>query len=512
MKAPNDYSCNYNHCRADVLPLLHNMHKIISSGNELNQVLKVVLQIMETHMHLVRGMISLFDRDIGEIRVFQAIGLSEEEQARGVYALGEGITGKVVETGQPVVIPRVREEKEFLNRAYNRTSSENDELSFICVPLKRGKKVLGAISAERKYDNPAFLQQDVELLDIIAGMIAQEAELYLLENRSKSYLERERYQPDNIIGSSRPMMQAYSMVKKLARADTTVMLLGESGVGKELFAGALHYASARADKPFVCFNCGALPESLVESELFGHEKGSFTGAVGQRKGRFETANGGTLFMDEVGELDLSVQVKLLRVLQERRFERVGSNQSVAVDIRIIAATNRDLIKMVKEGSFREDLYYRLNVFPIVIPPLRERGSDIITLADHFLQYYSEKNNKQVKRISTPALQMLFSYHWPGNVRELENVIERAVIISEDEVIHGYDLPPSLQTGTYSGTSETKSLEARLQAVEYEAIIEALKDTEGNMTKAAERLGFSKRIMGLRLQKYGIRYQDFRTRS
>ncbi|THB63120.1 MAG: sigma-54-dependent Fis family transcriptional regulator, partial [Spirochaetaceae bacterium] len=232
----------------------------------------------------------------------------------------------------------------------------------------------------------------------------------------------------------------------------------------------------------------------------------------QRKGRFEAANGGTLFLDEVGELDLSVQVKLLRVLQERRFERVGGNQSVAVDIRIIAATNRDLEKMVREGSFREDLYYRLNVFPIVIPPLRERGSDIITLADHFLQFYSERNGKKIKRISTPALQMLFSYHWPGNVRELENVIERAVIISEDEVIHGYDLPPSLQTGAYSGTSETTSLEARLQAVEYEAIIEALKDTEGNMTKAAERLGFSKRIMGLRLQKYGIRYQDYRPRT
>ncbi|THB62615.1 MAG: GAF domain-containing protein [Spirochaetaceae bacterium] len=256
-------SCKYNQCRANVLPLLHNMHKIISSGNDLNQILKVVMQIMETHMRVIRGMILLFDREIGQIRVFQAIGLTEQEQAQGVYALGEGITGRVVETGQHVVVPRISEEKEFLNRAYKRAIGEDSELSFICVPMNRGEKVLGAISAERVYDNPVFLQQDIELLEIISGMIAQEVELFLMENRSKSYQERERYRPDNIIGTSRPMMQAYSMVKKLAQAETTVMLLGESGVGKELFAGAIHYASARADQPFVCFNCGALPESLV---------------------------------------------------------------------------------------------------------------------------------------------------------------------------------------------------------------------------------------------------------
>ena len=375
------------------------------------------------------------------------------------------------------------------------------------------------ISAERVYANRRLLRQDVELLATIAAMIAPAVELYLMENVEKVRLEnenrrlrsalKERFHPSNIIGNSKPMLEVYELIQKVASTKATVLVLGESGVGKELVANAIHYNSACADGPFVKFNCAALPESIIESELFGHEKGSFTGAAGLRKGRFESADGGSIFLDEVGELSLSMQAKLLRVLQEKTFERVGGNQPVKVDLRIIAATNRNLPELVEKGLFREDLYYRLHVFPLTIPPLRERASDVILLADHFVACCARETGKEVKRISTPALNMLMSYHWPGNVRELENVIERAMILSGDGVIHGYDLPPSLQTSEETGTAFGCGLDAKLQAVEYEMIVEALKTHKGNMTKSAEELGLTRRMLGIRMDKYKLSYKPFR---
>jgi Nif-specific regulatory protein len=364
-----------------------------------------------------------------------------------------------------------------------------------------------------------LLKQDVELLATIASMIGPAVELYLLENISKVRLEnenrrlknalRERFKPSNIIGNSKPMLEVYELVHKVAATKATVLILGESGVGKELVASAIHYHSPSADGPLITFNCAALPENIVESELFGHEKGAFTGAAALRKGRFEQADGGTIFLDEIGELSLPIQAKLLRVLQERTFERVGGNRPVKVDLRIIAATNRNLPDMVAKGTFREDLYYRLNVFPITVPPLRERDSDIILLADYFAARYSAEAGKEVKRISTPALNMLMAYHWPGNVRELENVIERSVILSDDAVIHGYNLPLSLQTSDETGTGFGCSLEAKIQAVEYEMIVETLKTHNGNMTEAAKELGLTRRILGLRMEKHSINYKTYR---
>ena len=321
---------------------------------------------------------------------------------------------------------------------------------------------------------------------------------------------KERFKPSNIIGNSKPMKEVYELIHKVAGTKATVLVLGESGVGKELVANAIHYNGLSAEGPFIKFNCAALPENIVESELFGHEKGSFTGAIAMRKGRFEMADGGTIFLDEVGELSLSMQAKLLRVLQEKTFERVGGSRPVKVDLRIIAATNRNLIEMAQKGTFREDLYYRLNVFPITIPPLRDRGSDVISLADYFVAKYAAETGNDVKRISTPALNMLMAYHWPGNVRELENVIERSVILSEDGVIHGYHLPPSLQTSVETGTTFGCGLEAKLEAVEYEMIVEALKTHQGNMTEASKDLGLTRRILGLRMEKYGLNYKKFRS--
>jgi Nif-specific regulatory protein len=299
------------------------------------------------------------------------------------------------------------------------------------------------------------------------------------------------------------MQEVFDLIAQVSGSEATVLIRGESGTGKELIANAIHYNSKRAEMPVIKVNCAALPETIIESELFGHEKGAFTGAVTARKGRFELANGGTIFLDEIGDLSPTTQVKLLRILQEREFERVGGNETIKSSVRVIAATNRDLEQLMAEGRFREDLYYRLNVFPIHVPPLRSRKSDIMLLADYFTEKYSSKNNKNIKRISTPAIQLLTSYHWPGNVRELENCIERAVLISTDDVIHGNHLPPSLQSAESTGTEIHNTLQQAIDELEKELILDALKSCSGNMTKAAKMLGISERIMGLRKSKYMI---------
>jgi Nif-specific regulatory protein len=517
-----DKKCRNVECRAKVFPLLYQMSKVIADSADLSHTLIILLQIMEQQMNIVCGMVSLFHSKTGNIVIHESFGLTEEEEARGVYSLGEGITGKVVESCKPIILHKIGEEPGFLHRTRSLKYGIESEFSFICVPILRGRKVLGTISAERIYDSSTLLEQDVELLSTFASLLAPAVELHLLEHVDKVLLKnenrrlnealREKFRPSNIIGNSKPMQEVYALIQKITKMKTTVLVLGESGVGKELVASAIHYNGPLSDSPFVKFNCAALPESIIESELFGHEKGSFTGAASFRKGRFEEADGGTIFLDEVGELSLGMQAKLLRVLQEKTFERVGGNHTIKVDIRIVAATNRDLTAMVDRGEFREDLFYRLNVFPITIPPLRERSSDIVTLADHFLLRYAKESGKEIRRISTPSLNMLMSYHWPGNVRELENVIERAVILTDDDVIHGYNLPPSLQTSVLTGTVCKSGLEAKLDAVEYEMLVESLKTNYGNMTEAARELGLSRRIMGLRMKKYNLNYQNFRANT
>jgi Nif-specific regulatory protein len=305
------------------------------------------------------------------------------------------------------------------------------------------------------------------------------------------------------------MQQVFDLIAQVCSSEATVLIRGESGTGKELVAQAIHYNSNRSDKPFIKVNCAALPETVIESELFGHEKGAFTSAVATRKGRFELAHNGTIFLDEIGDLSPTTQVKLLRVLQDKQFERVGGNQTIRTNVRIVAATNRDLEQLMNNGQFREDLYYRLNVFPIHLPPLRDRKSDIMLLADHFVEKYSKQNYKSIKRISTPAINLLMSYHWPGNVRELENCIERAVLLSSDDVVHGHHLPPSLQSAESTGTSFTDTLREAMDNLEKEMVLEALKSNHGNIAKAARQLGITERIMGLRVKKYSIDTDTFR---
>jgi len=320
-------------------------------------------------------------------------------------------------------------------------------------------------------------------------------------------------EPDyGLVGRSNALREFLSLVATVAPADSTVLLSGESGTGKELAARALHGASRRSAGPFVAVNCAAIPESLVESELFGHERGAFTGAQALRRGRFELAEGGTIFLDEVAEMPLGLQAKLLRVIQERSFERVGGGRPIRADIRIVAATNRDLTREVREGRFREDLYFRLAVFPLRLPPLRERGGDVVLLADHFAEKIGRRIGKPIARISTPALDLLTIYHWPGNVRELENAIERAVLLSADGVIHAYHLPPSLQSAESTGTPPGSTLDAALARLERELVVEALKIEGGNAAAAARRLGVTERRMGLALRRFGIDWRRFRTRA
>ena len=511
--------CFTGECRVNVLPVLFQISQIITDDEDLATSLGIVLKVMQQRLKMPRGMVTLLDRESDRAFIQQSFGLQEEQKTQGNYSLENGISGKVVESGKAMMAPQRRNAAGRRERSADQPDGASSNASFLCVPIIHAKKVLGTISAERAYYNRRLLKQDVELLATIASMIAPAVELYLLEHVDKARLEnenrnlkhalKEQFKPSNIIGNSKPMLEVYELIRKVAAVKATVLILGESGVGKELVANAIHYNSAAADGPFVKFNCAALPESIVESELFGHEKGAFTGAVAMRKGRFELADGGSIFLDEIGELSLQMQAKLLRVLQEKTFERVGGSRPVKVDLRIIAATNRNLLDMVAKGTFREDLYYRLNVFPMTIPPLRERGSDVILLADHFVARNSAETGKEVKRISTPALNMLMAYHWPGNVRELENVIERSVILSEDGVVHGYNLPPSLQTSAETGTAFGCGLDAKIEAVEYEMIVEALKTHQGNMTEAAKELGLTRRILGLRMEKHSISYKTFR---
>ena len=501
------------------LSLLLEISQALDQSMDIRNVVNPVLKTIAENMGMMRGTLTLLDRDKGEIFIEAAYGLSSNQQKRGKYKLGEGVIGKVVECGKPLVIPRILEEPLFLDRTESRANLSKKDISFLCVPIKLGKEVIGTLSVDRLFSEEVSFKEDLRLLSIIASMIsqamrlrqsAQEERKRLLEENIRLQNElKNRFRPSNIIGNSNVMQTVYDLIAQVSKSDATVLILGQSGTGKELVSHAIHYNSLRANKPFVKVNCAALSETVMESELFGHEKGAFTGALNMRKGRFELAYGGTIFLDEIGDISLSTQIKLLRVLQEREFERVGGTTTIKTNVRVIAATNQDLEKMIAEDKFRQDLYYRLNVFPIHIPSLRKRKTDILLLANYFVEKYNKLNFKSVCRISSPAIDMLISYHWPGNVRELENCIERAILLSNDDVIHGYHLPPTIQTAEASKTVHVGTLQSELQNYERELILDALKSSRGNKVKAAQALGISERIMGLRVLKYNINPKEFR---
>ena len=501
------------------LALLADVNAALVGTHNLRAGLQRALQILAQQRRVLQASVVLKSPDSSQLQVAASEGLSAEGQ-RATWAVGEGVTGQVVQAGRPVVIPQVSQEPTFLHRTGRRKRNGRSDTSFMCVPIPDGRDSMGAFNVDLTFDKNRDYERDLRLFQVMATMFAQAIRLkQLIEAERQRLLDenahlkeelKERYDFSHIIGTSGPMRQVFEQISRVATTHTTVLIRGESGTGKELIAHAIHYSSARVKKPFIKVSCAALPDSLIESELFGYERGAFTGAQARKMGRFELAHGGTLFLDEIGDINLSTQVKLLRVLQEKEVERLGGVEPIKTDVRLVAATNSDLEKAIAAKTFREDLYYRLNVFTIFVPPLRERKTDVLLLADHFLEKYAAEHGRSVKRISTPAIDMLMAYHWPGNVRELQNIIERAVLICDARVVHGHHLPPTLQTGEASGTVTTQSLSEAVEAYEKDLIQDALKTARGNRVKAAKLLDSTQRIISYKVRKYGIDCRRFRS--
>jgi len=451
------------------LETLYEISKAISSSLNVEKTVPYVLRLLRKLMGFERITLTLYDPLKEEI-VVKATS-SGNIQGEG-FKKGEGITGKVWKYGVSMVIPDISKEPAFLNKVWKRENLKDRKISFIAVPIKVSGKVVGVLSADKELEKKDSIDEYVKFLNMVATLIGNAYSLQIQITEERENLESEKRallfelrkifenrKIEGIVGKSPKILQALDIVHRVAPTNATVLLMGESGVGKELFAKAIHFLSPRADKPFIAINCAAIPPDLLEAELFGYEKGAFTGAYTSKKGKFELANGGTIFLDEIGDMPLNLQVKLLRVLQEKEVERIGSSKPIKIDVRIIAATNRNLEKLIKEGKFREDLYYRINVVPIYIPPLRERKEDIPVLVNYFLEVFNKEYGKNVK-VSKEVFEVFLNYHWPGNVRELRNVLERMVILDTDGILTYEDLPTELlgyrtNTLTISEKGKTK---------------------------------------------------------
>jgi Nif-specific regulatory protein len=428
--------------------------RVLGASLDLQRSFRAVLNILAAQIGLSRLMIVMPDEMDGtRLSVHSAVGLDREQAARGLWQLGEGVIGRVFKSGVSVTVPDVSQSEEFIDRTGAFSAKDGQMMSFMVLPILVENRALGVLAAQRPVEGNARLSDDQRILKMAATLMGQAIALSRAVSAEHQRLQQEatrlqkalapeargRYALDKVVGVSAEMQQVFAEVHQAAPSKATVLLRGESGTGKEAIARAVHYLSPRKDAPFVKVNCAALTESLLESELFGHERGAFTGAMGDRKGRFEQAHTGTLFLDEIGDISPSFQAKLLRVLQEREFERVGGNRSIKVDVRLICATNRDLEMMVKRGEYRSDLYYRINVVSIYLPPLRERRDDIPPLVAHFVDRYNKENRRKLK-ISGDAMEVLTSCYWPGNVRELENCIERTATMVQGDVIRDVAFP------------------------------------------------------------------------
>jgi len=432
------------------LVTVYEVSKILNSSLDLNKTMRSVLNVLSSHLQMLRGMVALVEED-GDLQVIAATGMERQEIELGRFKPGEGVMGNILKSGVPAVVPDISKEALFLNRTGSRKAGSKTVISFIGVPIKAGRECIGVLSFDRENgdeENEHNFGNDVQFLTMVANLIGQTVRLHqkVAEDRANLLQEKFRlqselhnkYSLDNVIGQSKIMQSVFAEVHQVAASKSTVLLRGESGTGKEAIARAIHFLSPRKDKPFIKVNCAALSDTLLESELFGHERGSFTGASQERKGRFEMAHGGTLFLDEIGDVSPAFQTKLLRVLQEREFERVGGSKTIKVDVRLVAATNRNLEEAVATGEFREDLYYRINVVAIFLPPLRDRRADIPLLAEYFLQQSNEESGKNLK-FSSEVMQVLCNCRWPGNVRELGNCIERIAAMTKGNLIRRKDM-------------------------------------------------------------------------
>ena len=521
---------------------IYEISKILSSSLDLTRTLRGVLNLLASYMRMQRGTVSLLDAG-DELRAVGAADLSEDALRRARYRIGEGITGRILQTGSPCVVPDVAHEPLFLNRTGARDLAAGQVIAFIGVPIKVGRDTVGVLTVDRDVtDQAANFETDVRFLSMVANLIGQTTRLHrsVAAERAELLHEKHRLQKelngkyplDNVIGASRSMQAVFAEVHQVASGRATVLLRGESGTGKEVIARAIHVLSPRSGGPFVRVNCAALSENLLESELFGHEKGAFTGATGERKGRFELADGGTLFLDEIGEVSPAFQTKLLRVLQEREFERVGGNRPIKTDVRLICATNRNLEEAVGNGSFREDLYFRINVVTLFLPPLRERREDIPPLVEHFLSRYNAESHRSIT-LSRQALEIMLACNWPGNVRELENCVERCATMTRGAVIEATDMPCqhgkcfSLVLQGYTGAQREPVPVLRVAHPSVPAasvpaapgeepapddergrLVWAMQQCGWVQAKAARLLGITPRQIGYALRKYDVQVRRF----
>jgi len=512
------------------LDILLEISKTMATVADLRTKLQDSIKYIKKYLEIERPTVYKFDTGKGELVVFASNDLTTKQRLLATYKNGEGATGIAFESKEPIVIEDIHKSVIFLNKTGSR---DLNHLSSIAVPMVAGDIAVGVISGDLTKASAIGLEETVKILTIIGSMFAHAIlveERYENEKQAikeqKDYYKMEalnKHDFENIVGESPKMKQLFEIIKKVAKSKATVLVRGETGTGKELIASAIHKQSPRKDGPFIKLNCGAIPENLLESELFGHEKGAFTDAKDMRKGRFELADGGTLFLDEIGDVSAALQVKLLRVLQEQEFERVGGAKTIKTDARVIAATNRNLEEMVERGEFREDLFYRLNVIPLFLPPLRERDEDIILLSNHFLDKFAKIHKKEIT-LSHEALIALLKYPWPGNIRELENTMERAALLIDDEYIDEQSIKmllPRLKTDEGKVKLETRDsvnihisqnernkilTKNDLIDMERETILDALKESGWTQAKAAKKLGITTRQIGYKIKKFNIEVQ------
>lgn len=507
-----------NNTSADVPPLdRKTLQALVDASQAINSELSsedVFSRVAEWAANVLEAegsSVMLFDADRKQLVFRAAVGPSADMLINVRFDADLGIAGQVVKTGRAMRVSDVRQNRHFFPGIDAKTHMRTQSL--LAAPLIHRDQVMGVVEVINPKERDDFTNRDLELLRVfanLAAVAASHAQAYDQVSRHNRGL-REAMPATKIIGRSEPISKVIELCKKVALSTATVLLYGETGTGKELAARAIHEFSPRRDKPFIAINCAALPESLLESELFGHEKGAFTGASGQKLGRFELADGGTLFLDEIGELSQTIQVKLLRVLQEREFVRVGGTQTITCDVRIIAATNRDLKREMHEGRFREDLYYRLNVFPITLPPLRQRVEDLPELVEHFVRQVAPSLGVNRPSISDAALTQLMRYDWPGNIRELRNVIERCTLLAGDQAIGPEHLPHEigqstanmLSAGGGGGAVSQAAGGSRLADHEKALILKALEEVGWNQSAAARSLGITRDHLRYRIKKYRL---------
>ncbi len=501
--------------RFNEISTLYEISRLLASSLELSDCLDTIMSILSEEKEMTNGTVTIVNPRTGKLEIEVAHRLSAPARSHEKYRKGEGITAGVVTTGDPVIVPKITNEPLFLDKTQAHGEQTENKRSFICVPLKKGSKTIGALSIDKIY--PGGLTEeansDLKFLMVLSSLIVQtvirvqkinsEKRLLTFENLRLKRELSEKNSFCNVVGNSVKMQNVYETIHRAIDSSATVLLRGESGTGKTLLARTLHYSSERKDAPFVIVNCSALPETLLEKEIFGYKDDFLADAIEGKTGKIEQAEGGTLFLDEIGKINSSTQRKLLNIIQENKFQQSGSTQIIEADIRIVAASNRHLEKAVELNTFREDLYYRLNVFPVYIPPLRERRTDILLLAEYFLEKYSKKNQKKITRISTSAIDMLIEYHWPGNVRELQNCIEQAAIMCGGVTLKSIHLPPSLQTSQAINRPKSHSLAISVENFEKELIVEGLKRNNGNQTKTSRELNTSLRIINYKIHQYEI---------